>query len=136
MNAEIFKEAVVDCKKVCDNINVPIKSEYDENKLPVFDDDKIRFNGVEDDGHETFYIERNFQRSDERTDDTGKFFDFCKTASKPYDVNVCCCLIIFKHYFKDDFDVRSDGDNDDWRDASNECKEILGYGKDFSVEEE
>lgn len=58
----------------------------------------IRFNGIGDDGHETFYFDSR---------EVG--FNFCKTARKPYDVVVCKVLLYLKQYFGDAIDVRSDG---------------------------
>src|SRR5687768_3329224 len=46
-------------------------------QLPDINEAEIRFNGVGDEGHETFLLTR------EKTE-----FDFCKTAQKPYDVVV------------------------------------------------
>lgn len=64
--------------------DVAVASEYDRpNDAPEFTDDHILFNGVGDDGHETF----GFMRKGE--DD----FQFCKTARKPYDEIVVACLI-------------------------------------------
>lgn len=56
--------------------------------------------------HETFYIEY----------DSGKKYDFCKTARKPYDAVVCCVLIVLKEHLGYKFNFSSDGDfnNDEW----------------------
>ena len=45
----------------------------------------IRFNGINESGHETFFINK-------------KNNTFCKTARKPYDQAVCECLLIYHHY--------------------------------------
>ena len=76
-----------------------IQKEYDDNSAPVLTNDTIWFNGIEDDGHETFTIDFN-----KLTD-----FAYCKTARKPYDVPVCMCLLIIKAHFGKNFDLSSDG---------------------------
>lgn len=58
----------------------------------------IQFNGIEDDGHETFLFDTDH-------DD----FTFCKTARKYYDKAVCECLLILKYYLKDNLELTSDG---------------------------
>lgn len=75
---------------------------------PIFNDDKVCFNGVEgeeDLSHETCYI---------ALDNSDFDFDFCKTARKPYDVAVCLTLLCFKKVFGEDFNYSSDGNNGDY----------------------
>ncbi|HBG27639.1 MAG: hypothetical protein A2Y10_10445 [Planctomycetes bacterium GWF2_41_51] len=67
--------------------------------------------------------------------DVGRYFEFCKTAYKPYDLAVIICLIIAKHYLKEDILISSDGGIDTWRDGMLICQKILGYGLDFSLED-
>lgn len=74
---------------------------------PVFNDDKVCFNGVEggDLSHETCYL---------ALDNPDYGFDFCKTARKPYDVAVCITLLCFKKAFGDNFKWSSDGNSEDY----------------------
>lgn len=80
-----------------------IQREYDDTRYPqiyitpekVF----IRFNGVGDDGYETFWF-----------DSTTTNFSFCKTARKPYDLVVCKVLWLLKKYFGDTLELSSDGE--------------------------
>ena len=97
-------------------------------KIPIEDveitDEHIRFNGVGEDGHETFLFTRNCNEE----------FDFCKTARKPYDLLVQLCLLTIKEeapFIK----VTSDGewinfnDNtycDGWQDALAKYKKLFG----------
>lgn len=67
---------------------------FDEKDNPQ---NMIRFNGIGEEGHETFYISSGFEDG----------FNFCKTARKAYDTAVCECLLIFKHFLN--ADVSSDG---------------------------
>jgi len=71
-----------DVRKILQTTNVPIVREYDRNDPPEISDNLVAFNGVNDDGHKTFYVERK-----------GIGFAFCKTARKPYDKVVIACLI-------------------------------------------
>lgn len=66
-------------------------------------------------------------------EEVGRYFEFCKTAYKPYDLAVIICLIIAKRYLKDDIFISSDGTIDQWRDGMLICQKILGYGLDFKL---
>jgi hypothetical protein len=66
-------------------INLAVKFDEPE-KLPEINEAWIRFNGIGEDGHETFYLTR------EPTE-----FDFCKTARKPYDWVVADLLAFASH---------------------------------------
>lgn len=72
------------------------------DKPPELTSDLIRFNGIEDDGHETFCLEQSNTEG------------FCKTAQKPYDEIVTAILCLAKHYAKS-FEVRSDGKSIEWK---------------------
>jgi hypothetical protein len=78
-------------------------SEYDKmDTPPVIDKDTVRFNGKDNEGHETFYFTR--VASDE--------FSFCKTAYKPYDKYVVRVLLLAEKHFGKCIEVSSDGDWD------------------------
>ncbi len=70
---------------------------------PVIDENLVCFNGVGENGHETFGIALG---------DTE--YDFCKTNQKPYDAVVTASLIYAKQIFGDDIKIKSDGDWEDW----------------------
>ena len=94
--------------------------ESDEFSLDVtFSTEQIRFNGVEDDGHETFVVTR--KKGDE--------FNFCKTARKPYDLFVGLILARINHHAKGVLAISSDGDWDDWADIRRAYKSL--YGQDL-----
>ena len=127
--------AVEDCKTIDkvlkEKSNINVQFELDDDKPAQSDMTVVRFNGIDHQGHETFNLPRVFNpRSYDNKDDKGRHFSFCKTAEKPYDLLVCCCLIIFSKYFpKDsDFGVSSDGEREDWQPAADKCQEVLGYG--------
>ncbi|MDQ2784741.1 MAG: hypothetical protein M3Y58_07040 [Chloroflexota bacterium] len=82
-----------------------IQYEHDAAKPPLVSRTLIRFNGVREYGHETFFFDVN---DDYRADD-GRPFAFCKTACKPYDAVVMKVLIVLKSFLKDELKVTSDG---------------------------
>jgi hypothetical protein len=138
LDAKKFSNASDDCGGICrvfQNNGVGLAYEFDTIKDPVFTDDEIRFNGIGDNGHETFYFPKSFTSRGPTFGD--KPFGFCKTAYKPYDVAVCACLIILKYWFPD-IDVSSDGEMQDWQNALDAVKDAYGndYVKDFKFSRE
>lgn len=65
----------------------------------------------------------------------GKYFNFCKTGRRPYDLAVNVCLVIAKHHLGEDIMVDSDGTMEDWREAMLLCDHFLGYGMDFCLDD-
>ena len=83
---------------VLDSTATRLAYEYDApRKPPEVSMAQVRFNGVGDNGHETFIVRP------EVTD-----FEFCKTAQKPYDAEVVACLILANYYLPT-FSWSSDG---------------------------
>jgi len=81
-----------------------IQKDYNEKKPPIVNEKEIIFNGVGEDGHETFYYSVNERDS----------FHFCKTARKPYDEVVMKVLIVLAKYLPA-IRVYSDGDfEEEW----------------------
>jgi len=103
---EAVKKLVADC--------TIIQYEYDVPKKPVVNTKEVRFNGIGEDGHETFMITRVTPVADYLIDKK-MAFGFCKTAYKPYDEYVTACLILAKHFLKDEIRIGSDGDVSDWQ---------------------
>jgi len=93
-----------------------IQREWNDSKAPVANEKEIRFNGVDEDGHETFFVQRS---------DTG--FNFCKTACKPYDLAVTAALSIIKHYAGDFVEVSSDGEAEEWAESNDLVKKLFGF---------
>lgn len=81
--------------------SVPVQYEYDVSDPPRIDDGAIRFNGVDEDGHETFFVQYGPRE-----------FEFCKTARKPYDEIVVAMLFMLEHV-NPSFSWSSDGDSED-----------------------
>jgi len=83
--------------------------------------------------YETFDLERVIKT--ESHYEGNKVFYCTKTNYYPYDMAVNICLIIAKHYLKDQILVKSDGTLEQWQDAIQICDHFLGYGSDFSFDE-
>lgn len=135
-NIANFKEFAMDCKKIIDSCNVPTAWECDKpKKSPATSSEVVRFNGIGDDGHETFYVEKTFKPEEwQKPKEGGLYFEFCKTARKPYDVVVTACLIALHHHCPD-VKISSDGGNDEWGPGRDLCQRILGYGEGFEIAE-
>lgn len=71
---------------------------------PEITDSHISFNGVGENAHETFHLEKD-----------GKGWSFCKTAFKPYDLAVTATLTYLSSVHG--FSVASDGEPSDWKDG-------------------
>ena len=113
---EIPEKAVKIIKEIVDKAYKAglIQREYNEKKPPVVTSKEIRFNGVNDDGHETFYYGVDDKRPNIYD---GELFDFCKTARKPYDEVVMKVLIVLARYL-DGFEIGSDGEFDqEWEET-------------------
>lgn len=74
----------------------------------------IAFNGVGEDAHETFVIDRRraVLSEDDKRSGIQRGWSFCKTARKPYDAAVTACLAYLESIHR--FEVTSDGDERDW----------------------
>lgn len=105
-----------------------IAFEEDEpHKAPEVSDAAIRFNGVGQNGHETFLLERLPTPSEHGFDDkAGTVFAFCKTEYKPYDLVVCAVLIVAAKHAASSLGISSDGDLDDWKPAFDWTVSVLG----------
>jgi hypothetical protein len=99
---------------------IQVQYEYDEARPPQIDDKMIRFNGPDEDGHETFLLERG-------TED----YAFCKTNRKDYDAIVVAVLIAAAEY-STGFAWRSDGDPAEHADGLRLYNEATGNGLDES----
>jgi len=101
----------------CASHNIELLSEYDSTNPPELTDKHIRFNGKEDEGHETFYINKKHDLD----------FNFCKTARKPYDRAVCLVLLICDSVAKGTLKISSDGDwDDEWQNPCKHFEELFG----------
>ena len=92
-----------------------VRAEFDQlDMIPEVGENRIKFNGIGEDGHETFIINRE--------DDED--FEFCKTARKPYDKIVTAILALAKHHLVIP-SISSDGTSDDWDEGVDYASKIL-----------
>lgn len=96
-NSKGYLDALPIIKKILKKHSSIIQREYDDKKRPICNDEMVIFNGIEDNGHETFVFTNKAEK-----------FNFCKTNEKPYDVVVCECLLVF-NWFMPDLNISSDG---------------------------
>ena len=93
----IWPALVSEIPRIIEAADVPVKLESDLPEDPLIDSERgIRFNGIGQDGHETFILQKEDVSS----------FDFCKTARKPYDLTVCVILLRAKQLAGDAFSLR------------------------------
>lgn len=107
LDKEKFKNFSFICETLIDGMGVPLDD-------IVVSETQVRFNGVDDDAHETF---------DFKVDKMG--FNFCKTIVKPYDEVVCGCLYVAKLVFGDDIKINQDCDPSDDEDIILKVKSLL-----------
>lgn len=93
---ELNDDVLGKVSKVLNKYKNIIQMEFNNPNEPVISSDHIVFNGIGEDGHETFYLEPYGD-------------DFCKTNEKPYDLVVCEVLLILKHSYREKFELSSDG---------------------------
>jgi len=105
---------------LADFLKLQLYSELNINK------EEIRFNGIGEDGHETFLITKKKRAKadyeEQHAYDKKGAFNFCKTAHKPYDkyvVAVLCAIYnMFGHYNMTPMsEITSDGNSDDWKEG-------------------
>lgn len=75
-----------------------LREEFDSDAPPTLTERLICFNGVGNEGHETFHV--SFKK------DSG---GWVKTNRKAYDLPVCMVLAVTKAFAGDRFELRSDG---------------------------
>lgn len=109
-----MKKAIPIIQDILSRYKEVIQFENDDDSPPICNEGYIRFNGIEEDGNETFLF---------------KFGEcaFCKTDRKDYDIVVCECLIVLSHFIEQ-FTVTSDGmygdlPEGDWKNALDNIEE-------------
>jgi len=82
--------------------------------------------------YETFEIPRVLKPQHwQQKDEDGLYFDFCKTAFRPYDLAVIAILVSFKKHFGEAVKVLSDGTDQQWFDGKLLCSKLLDFGFEF-----
>jgi len=128
---------VEDCKKLRANLpqGIYIDGCFAFPK-PQFTDKMIHFNGTDPgftwEDHQNNKFPENSHETFELKQEGSGGFTFCKTARKPYDLLVCACLLVYKHYSPNTMKLSSDGDSEDWADSEKFVKNTLGYEVKFA----
>jgi len=131
LDSDRFSDAIKDIALVfsfTEGQKFPVGYTYAKQIVDVYELNRreINFNGIGEDGHETFNISDEYSNNE----DYWKF-NCCKTARKPYDTCVVACLIIFKHHLGDDIKIMSDGNPEDWNKGLKLVQDVLGYPYDI-----
>lgn len=92
LDSEKFKDFSSICQTLIDSMNISLED-------VTVNETQVRFNGVDEDSHETFNFSLN---------KVG--LNFCKTNVKPYDEVVCGCLYVAKSIFGDSIRVNPSDD--------------------------
>ncbi len=104
---EAWKAILSDAEKLIAASPCALAHKCDEPDIkPEIGPDRIFFNGVGDDGHETFVLAQKVEN-----------FAFCTTAAKPYDIVVTAILAVVHQHASDKINLDSDGDDSDWQPA-------------------
>lgn len=122
-----WAELTVKINKILDYCGpfVELQLEYYRPRPPCVNGSTVRFNGADDDGHETFVLTKAKRKLESwESPDPSGVFNFCKTARKPYDFAVCLCLLATP---KDVIKLSSDGNwNEEWAEPRKAYKKIFG----------
>lgn len=124
---EGMKKALPIIKDIVKRYNKILRLEHDTpRKRAKVNENCIRFNGIGEDGHETFLFK------------IGNEFDFCKTVRKSYDLPVCEVLLVLKAHMPN-MEISSDGFwgrleeqkkevklDESWNQAINNVRELYG----------
>jgi hypothetical protein len=111
-----------------------IQFEHDQQQKPVANTKQIRFNGIGEEGHETFLFHVRKNQGYTRNDGTkyNTTFNFTKTARKPYDIVVCEALLVLKAHMPG-LSISSDGFyfsngrlDGEWNEAMGNVAELYG----------
>jgi len=91
-------------------------------------DFQISFNGVSPQNHETFTLGRAMPPPNNRD----HFFNFCKTAQKPYDLMVMCVLLVANELEPDVITYATDGAESDWQPAVDLVNKVCDLDVSFN----
>ena len=113
--------------ELCKKASVLDKDPKSDQRLRI-NGDEILFNGIGEDGHETFHVARlkpAIPSWDTDGQDKKQYFGFCKTDRKYYDDYVIAVLTIMQNLAPGVLLISSDGEEDDWTDGYNKAKKVL-----------
>jgi len=127
-----WKKITTATQLLVEQSDIPVQFEYDIADPIMVNDESIRFNGVDDNGHETFLANRKHSG-----------FRFCKTSRKPYDKIVMGVMFIISDNVPKNakIEMSSDGINmvngvfsvdDEFTDAVTNYKRIFNTTPTFN----
>ena len=100
-----WKQFTEQVKNLLETTEIPVAGPLGHySTCPVYTDEHIFFNGLEEDSHETAAMRKEAME-----------FDFCKTAMKPYDSLVVKMYQIAKDILGDGIELDSDGGQEVFR---------------------
>ena len=133
-SAYFYGKLALDAKKLCDYANangIRIRNgeglgepEFTEFSFSINGDAEAFVDG-RDLAHETFYWAGIPTQSEWRKDDPD-FFEFCKTAYKPYDAVVTAILIRAKVIYGSCVRISSDGEWHEWQAGRDLYETVFG----------
>ena len=133
-SAYFYGELALDAKKLCDYANangIRIRNGVGEGE-PEFTEFHFSINGdaslyVEgrDLAHETFYW-AGIPTHPKHREGESQYFNFCKTAMKPYDAVVTAILIRAKSIYGSCVSISSDGEWQDWQAGREMYETVFG----------
>lgn len=132
-SAFMYNKLALDAKMICDYAQangIPLANGNAEaGTQPEFTEGYFSLNGVSDEngdnGHETLYW-AGIPTQPEYRKDRPEYFEFCKTAHKPYDAVVTAILIRAKTIYGSCVSVSSDGDWTEWQAGRDLYEKIFG----------
>ena len=98
--------------EIAGNDGVLCEEDDKPNSPPIVNEQEVRFNGKGSESHETFHFtrcERALGWPLGPSQPQG-YFNFCKTAHKPYDKYVVKALLLAEKHFGNSIAISSDGD--------------------------
>ena len=98
--------------------DVPICDAWGEvGTQPEFTSEMVAFNGIGEDGYESFVYPPDFDRQEKHGLVVGA--SFCKTDRRPYDEVVAATLLVLKYHLGNDMRIGSDGNisDEEWQRA-------------------
>jgi hypothetical protein len=133
-SAYFYGKLALDAKKLCDYANangIRIRNGLGEGE-PEFTEFSFSINGdashyVEgrDLAHETFYW-AGIPTHPKHREGESHYFNFCKTAMKPYDAVVTAILIRAKSIYGSCVSISSDGDWQEWQAGREMYETVFG----------
>lgn len=100
-----------------------------EGGEPEFEKDSVSLNGVGDESHDTFVINRIPEVC--KWDRSNDVLEFCKTAHKPYDTPVYELLYLTRYIFGEDY-IEYSSDYEPEKDDYSRIKEFI---RNYKIEE-